>query len=184
MPGIGNSHSHAFQRAMAGTSERAVAGNDDFWSWRKAMYKIADGITPEQLYLVAAQTFMDMLKAGYTSVGEFHYLHHQPDGNPYDNPCEMAEAIIAAAKLTGIGLTLLPALYLTGGFDERRPDKTQRRFTHTLDTYLAVRIFFLADALERLEDLHPRDRGEVLEDVVGLLDVLAAVLSEEPLVPE
>jgi formimidoylglutamate deiminase len=136
--GMPNLHSHAFQRAMAGLAERQSDANDSFWTWRELMYRFAGRITPETQYAIAAQLFVEMLEAGYTSVCEFHYLHHRPDGRPYDDPAAMSQAIIAAARATGIRLTLLPVLYMSGGFDGRALGDRQRRFGHTLDAYLAL----------------------------------------------
>lgn len=138
LPAIANSHSHAFQRAMAGLCERRGNPSDSFWTWREQMYRFASLINPEQLYAVAAQLYSEMLEAGYTQVCEFHYLHHQPDGSPYADPSEMSQAIIRAAEDAGIGLTLLPVLYQTGGFDGRALHDGQRRFGHGLDAYLAL----------------------------------------------
>jgi formimidoylglutamate deiminase len=136
LPAIANSHSHAFQRAMAGLAECRGDDADSFWSWREQMYRFAGRINPEQLYAIAAQLYSEMLEAGYTQVCEFHYLHHQPGGQPYDDPSEMAQAIIRAAEDAGIGLTLLPVLYQTGGFDGRALHAGQARFGHSLDAYL------------------------------------------------
>lgn len=138
LPAIANSHSHAFQRAMAGLAERRGDPADSFWTWREQMYRFAGKINPEQLYAIAAQLYGEMLEAGYSQVCEFHYLHHQPDGRPYADPAEMSKAIIRAAEDAGIGLTLLPVLYQTGGFDSRPLHDGQRRFGHTLDDYLAL----------------------------------------------
>lgn len=147
LPAIPNSHSHAFQRAMAGLAERRGDPADSFWTWREWMYRFAERINPEQLYAIAAQLYGEMLEAGYTQVCEFHYLHHQPGGAPYADPSEMSQAIIRAAEDAGIGLTLLPVLYQTGGFDGRALNATQQRFGHTLDAYLA-----LVERLQRQEN--------------------------------
>ncbi|MFZ9348546.1 MAG: formimidoylglutamate deiminase [Arenimonas sp.] len=138
LPAIANSHSHAFQRAMAGLTERRGDPADSFWTWREQMYRFASRINPEQLYAIAAQLYGEMLEAGYSHVCEFHYLHHQPDGRPYADPGEMSQAIIRAAEDAGIGLTLLPVLYQTGGFDGRPLHEGQRRFGHSLEAYLAL----------------------------------------------
>src|SRR5882672_845548 len=122
VPGMPNAHSHAFQRALVGVRDAGDAGS--FWTWRDTMYAIAGRITPEQLEIVAGQAFREMLAGGYTSVAEFHYLHHLPDGH---KGVEMAQAIISAARTAGIRLTLLPVLYQRGGF-ERPALKEQRRF--------------------------------------------------------
>ncbi len=128
VPGMPNLHSHAFQRAMAGLAERAGPGNDSFWTWREVMYGFVRRITPEQVEAIAAQLYLEMLKAGYTAVGEFHYLHHDPEGRPYDDLAEMSRRILAAARRTGIGLTHLPVLYGYGGFGGQPPGEGQRRF--------------------------------------------------------
>jgi formimidoylglutamate deiminase len=138
LPAIANTHSHAFQRAMAGLTEHRGAGQDSFWTWRDLMYRFAGRITPEQLHAIAAQLYSEMLEAGFTQVCEFHYLHHQPNGKPYDNPAEMSLAIIRAAEDAGIGLTLLPVLYQTGGFDGRELNATQKRFAHQTEQYLRL----------------------------------------------
>ncbi|PJK00731.1 formimidoylglutamate deiminase [Lysobacteraceae bacterium NML91-0213] len=142
VPGLSNLHSHAFQRAMAGMAERrtraADAAHDSFWTWRETMYHFAQRMTPDTLHAVAAQLYVEMLEAGYTRVCEFHYVHHRPDGGPYDDPAEMSLALLAAARETGIRLTLLPVLYMTGGFDGRALSPRQARFGHTVDAYLRL----------------------------------------------
>jgi formimidoylglutamate deiminase len=138
VPGIANLHSHAFQRAMAGMAERQTNPADSFWTWRETMYRFAARFTPEALHAVATQLYVEMLEAGYTSVCEFHYLHHAPDGRPYADPAAMSRALIAAARETGIRMTLLPVLYMTGGFDERPLGERQRRFGHEVDAYLSL----------------------------------------------
>ena len=138
LPGIPNIHSHAFQRAMAGLAERKSQRDDSFWTWRELMYRFAGRVTPESMHDIAAQLFVEMLAAGYTSVCEFHYLHHQAGGRPYDDPAAMSRSIIAAARETGIRLTLLPVLYMSGGFDGRPLSERQRRFGHSLESYLSL----------------------------------------------
>lgn len=138
IPGIPNLHSHAFQRAMAGLAERQTHPEDSFWTWRETMYRFAARMTPESVHAVATQLYVEMLEAGYTSVCEFHYLHHSPDGKPYENPAAMSQALIAAARDTGIRMTLLPVLYMTGGFDGRPLSERQRRFGHDVDAFLRL----------------------------------------------
>ena len=138
LPGMPNLHSHAFQRAMAGLAERQSSTEDNFWSWRETMYAFAGRIGPDDLRDIATQLYVEMLKAGYTQVCEFHYLHHQPDGKPYADPAQMSLAIIEAAREAGIGLTLLPVLYMTGGFDGRPLTERQRRFGFDVDGYLRL----------------------------------------------
>jgi formiminoglutamate deiminase len=128
LPGMPNLHSHAFQRGMAGLAETRGPGANSFWSWREVMYRFALGMTPEQVEAVAAQLYVEMLEAGFSRVGEFHYLHHDRDGRPYADIAEMAERIAAAAAGTGIGLTLLPVFYAHSGFGGAAPSEGQRRF--------------------------------------------------------
>jgi formimidoylglutamate deiminase len=138
VPGIANLHSHAFQRAMAGLAERQTNPEDSFWTWRETMYRFAARFDPDTLNAVAAQLYVEMLEAGYTSVCEFHYLHHAPDGRPYADPAAMSRALVAAARETGIRLALLPVLYMSGGFDGRALGERQRRFGHEVDGFLAL----------------------------------------------
>jgi formimidoylglutamate deiminase len=133
--GLPNLHSHAFQRAMAGRTESRGSEADSFWTWREQMYRFVERLTPDDLEAIAALAYMEMLEAGFTSVAEFHYLHHQPDGRPYDNIGEMSERIVAAADATGIGLTLLPVLYRQGGFLGKPASDGQRRFLNTRESY-------------------------------------------------
>ncbi|HEX5663463.1 MAG TPA: amidohydrolase family protein, partial [Xanthomonadaceae bacterium] len=137
-PGVANLHSHAFQRAMAGLAERQTHPEDSFWTWRETMYRFAARFDPGTLHAVAAQLYVEMLEAGYTTVCEFHYLHHAPDGRPYAAPTAMSDALIAAARETGIRLTLLPVLYMSGGFDGRALSDRQQRFGHDVDGYLRL----------------------------------------------
>ncbi len=136
LPGIANLHSHAFQRAMAGLAEHRGSDQDSFWSWRETMYAFAQSVTPDDLHAIASQLYVEMLHTGYTHVCEFHYLHHAPDGKPYADPASMSRALIAAARDTGIGLTLLPVLYMRGGFDGRALSQRQARFGHEVDAFL------------------------------------------------
>lgn len=137
-PGIANLHSHAFQRAMAGMAERQTHPEDSFWTWRETMYRFAARFDPDTLHAVATQLYAEMLEAGYTSVCEFHYLHHAPDGRAYDEPTAMSQALVAAARDAGIRLTLLPVLYMAGGFDGRALGDRQKRFGHDVDGYLRL----------------------------------------------
>ncbi|MFP5373293.1 MAG: formimidoylglutamate deiminase [Gammaproteobacteria bacterium] len=142
LPAIANLHSHAFQRAMAGLAERRGGdpdgAHDSFWTWRETMYRMAARFDPDTLQAVAAQLYVEMLEAGYGSVCEFHYLHHAPDGRRYDDPTAMSRALIAAAREAGIRLSLLPVLYVTGGFDGRPLSERQRRFGHDVDGFLGL----------------------------------------------
>lgn len=139
LPSPANLHSHAFQRAMAGMSEkRGGQTRDSFWTWRQIMFQFLDALSPEDVEAITAFVQMEMLEAGYGSVGEFHYLHHQPGGAPYDNLAELSERIAAAAAETGIGLTLLPVLYQYGGCDKRPLGPGQVRFGNDFDRYLRL----------------------------------------------
>ena len=138
LPGMPNLHSHAFQRAMAGLAEVAGNPNDSFWTWRDLMYRLVGKISPEQLGVIARQLYIEMLKAGYTSVAEFHYVHHDSTGLPYANPTELALRISEAARSTGIGLTLLPVLYSHSGFGGQAPNDGQRRFINSTEQYLTL----------------------------------------------
>ncbi len=138
LPGMSNVHSHAFQYAMAGLTEIAASGDDNFWSWREVMYSFLAQLSPEQVGGIARYLYVQMLKAGYTRVGEFHYLHHAPDGKPYANPAEMSLHILEAARDSGIGLTHLPVLYAHSNFGGKPPVEGQRRFIHDVDSYLEL----------------------------------------------
>lgn len=139
LPAPANLHSHAFQRAMAGLTEyRSSGSTDSFWTWRTLMYRFVAAITPDQVEAIAALVQMEMLEAGYGSVGEFHYLHHQADGARYNDPAEMSVRIAAASKQTGIGLTHLPVLYMRGGCDGRPLSGGQVRFGHDLDNFATL----------------------------------------------
>jgi formiminoglutamate deiminase len=135
LPGMPNLHSHAFQRGMAGLAEVRGSTQDSFWTWRQVMYSFLERMTPEDAEAIAAGLYAEMLEAGFTSVAEFHYLHHAPDGSWYDDPAEMAGRIAAAVRATGIGITLLPVFYANGGFGERPVQDQQRRFASRADTY-------------------------------------------------
>ena len=138
LPGMPNLHSHAFQRAMAGLAEVAGNPNDSFWTWRDLMYRMVGQISPEQLQVIARQLYIEMLKAGYTSVAEFHYVHHDISGQPYADPTELSRQISQAAASSGIGLTLLPVLYSHSGFGGQAPNEGQRRFINSTEQYLKL----------------------------------------------
>lgn len=138
LPGLPNLHSHAFQRAFAGLTEYRGAAQDSFWSWRTLMYRFAGAITPEQLEAVATGLYVEMLEAGYTSVCEFHYLHHDADGTPYADDATLSQVLLRAAARAGIGLTLLPVLYQTAGFGGQPPNEGQRRFIRGTDNMLGL----------------------------------------------
>jgi formimidoylglutamate deiminase len=138
LPGMPNAHSHAFQRSMAGLAERRGASDDSFWTWRETMYEHAARMTPDCLNAIAAQAYAEMLKAGYTAVCEFHYLHNQPDGRPYADRAASCQALVDAAATAGIGLTLLPTLYQTSDFGGAPPTARQQQFTLTTEQYLEL----------------------------------------------
>lgn len=150
LPAMVNAHSHAFQRDLRGVAERPSPGSrtaDDFWSWREAMYRLAGALDPESLYEVAGRAYAEMAAAGYGAVGEFHYVHHQPDGTPYAEPNAMALAVAEAARAAGITIVLLPAAYHRAGWDEGDllPTPGQRRFCDAdVDSFLGR-----VDALRR-----------------------------------
>lgn len=176
LPGIANLHSHAFQRAMAGMAERrGDSDQDSFWTWRETMYRFAGRFDPDTLHAVAAQLYVEMLEAGYTTVCEFHYLHHAPDGRPYADPAAMSRALLEAARETGIRMTLLPVLYMVGGFDGRALGERQRRFGHDVDGYLR-----LLDTL-RAEETDTLHVGCALHSLRAVPpEAMAAVLAALP----
>ena len=177
LPGLPNLHSHAFQRAMSGLAETRGHAPDSFWSWREAMYRVALAMRPEDVEAVAAQLYVEMLEAGFTRVGEFHYLHNDLDGRPYADRAEMASRIAAAAAATGIGLTLLPVFYRHAGFGSTPAQPAQRRFTTDLDTY-AVLLEASAAAVANLEGANvgaaPHSLRAAAPDEVRAVAALAA----------
>lgn len=156
LPAPVNLHSHAFQRAMAGMTERRSAGQDSFWTWRSLMYRFLDRLTPEDVEAIAAQVMVEMAEAGYAAVAEFHYLHHQVGGVPYANLAEMSERIVNAADETGFGLTLLPVLYQRGGCDGRALGPGQVRFGND------------AERFARLWDGAARAVGRLADGITGV----------------
>jgi formimidoylglutamate deiminase len=136
VPGMPNAHSHAFQRGMAGNTEYRLSARDSFWTWRQAMYALANRIAPADLQVLATQLFVEMLKSGYTSVAEFHYLHRQIDGEPYPASNGLWEAVGAAAEAAGIGLTFLPTLYQTSDFGAQPLRREQARFAMETDRFV------------------------------------------------
>ncbi|KIC33014.1 formimidoylglutamate deiminase [Leisingera sp. ANG-S5] len=149
LPSLGNLHSHSFQRAMAGMTEYRAAGKDSFWTWRELMYRFMDCITPEQYEAIAALVFMEMLEAGYASVGEFHYVHHQPGGAHFASMTELSERVFAAASQTGIGLTHLPVLYTYGGAGKQELSGGQQRFGNSVADF--------SDLVSRARGIAARD---------------------------
>lgn len=145
LPGMPNLHSHSFQRAIAGLTEYRAGNQNNFWSWREVMYRFALQLSPEDVETIATLAFIEMLEGGFTTVAEFHYLHHAPDGTPYDNIAEMAARIAAAAQCAGISLLLLPVFYAHSGFGGAPAHTGQRRFVNDLDRY--ERLFHACETL-------------------------------------
>ncbi|HEY4083394.1 MAG TPA: formimidoylglutamate deiminase, partial [Burkholderiaceae bacterium] len=166
LPSLVDAHSHAFQRAFAGLAETRERADDDFWSWRDRMYGLALRLTPDQLQAIAAQLYVELLKGGYTQVCEFHYLQHQADGQPYDDPLALSMALADAAGDAGIGLTLLPVLYERAGFTAPalRPD--QRRFhAGAADVWQRSREFTSRVAAAGRASLVPLNAGLAIHSV-------------------
>ena len=159
VPGMPNAHSHAFQRAMAGNTEYRLSARDSFWTWRRAMYSLANRIEPDDLRILATQLFVEMLKGGYTSVAEFHYLHRQKGGTPYAGSNELWEAISDAASVAGIGLTLLPTLYQTSDFGGQPLKPEQARFASDTDAFLRA-VEDRIDAERRGQSARDRSRTQ------------------------
>lgn len=179
LPGLVDLHSHAFQRAMAGLTERSGPAPDSFWTWRQIMYRFLERLVPEDIEAIAALLYAELLESGYTGVAEFHYLHNDPAGRPYAEPAELSLRILAAAQETGIGLTLLPVLYRHSGFGGAEPTQGQRRFVLGIDQYAAL----LATLLQRIEKIPHARLGiaphslravtaEELRDAVAAIDAL------------
>jgi formimidoylglutamate deiminase len=181
LPGMCDLHCHAFQRAMAGLTERRSAAADSFWTWRDVMYRFAAGLTPDDLESIAAQLYIELLKGGYTAVCEFHYVHNDRDGRPFAKRAEMSHRLARAAAHVGIGLTLLPVLYQTANFGGIAPHEGQRRFITTVDQFLeivqALRGLAAADANVRVGIAPHSLRAvspEALAEVVRGLDAIDA----------
>jgi formiminoglutamate deiminase len=138
VPGLPNVHSHAFQRGLAGLTERRGPTGDSFWTWRELMYRFVERLDPEGVEAIAALVYAEMLEGGFTRVGEFHYLHHDRGGAVFGNPGELAERIAAAAEQSGIGLTLLPTFYAHSGFGGAEPTPRQRRFINDVDSFARI----------------------------------------------
>ena len=137
IPGIPNAHSHAFQYAMAGLTENhSESRSSNFWKWRDEMYNLALNIDPDSLQVIATMLYSEMLKNGYTSVAEFHYLHHDKNGNKYSNVCELGERLLIAAKDVGIHITLIPIFYNKGGFNKKYELEQKRFISHSCEQYI------------------------------------------------
>ena len=142
---------------MAGLAEHRGPEADDFWTWREAMYRFLDRLEPDDVVAIAAQAYVEMLESGFTRVGEFHYLHHAPDGSAYANPGEMMVSIAEAADRTGIGLTLLPVFYAHGGFGGAAPTAGQRRFITDIESFARL-VESARRAVARLDGAQRRRR--------------------------
>ncbi|HEY5047114.1 MAG TPA: formimidoylglutamate deiminase, partial [Rhizomicrobium sp.] len=138
IPGLANVHSHGFQRGMAGLAETRGPAGDNFWTWREVMYRFLDRLGPHDVEAITAFAYVEMLEKGFTRVGEFHYLHHDPSGSPYANCGELAWRVAAAARQTGIGLTLLPVFYAHSNFAGLPPLPGQRRFINRVEGFAAI----------------------------------------------
>ncbi|MEO8751886.1 MAG: formimidoylglutamate deiminase [Casimicrobiaceae bacterium] len=173
-----NLHSHAFQRALAGRTGHVAPGNDDsFWTWRKAMYAFLDRVDADAFEAIAAQAYVEMARAGYASVAEFHYVHHDPAGKPYGDPAELAWRIVAAAATAGLGLTLLPVFYAHGGFGGMPTTAAQRRFVHTPYTFTHLHDKLGASAAEHdyVLGIAPHSLRAVTAEELGQLVRLAGL---------
>jgi formimidoylglutamate deiminase len=181
VPAMPNLHSHAHQRFMQGLAERAGPGADSFWTWREVMYGFALKLGPDDLRAVAAQLYVEMLKAGFSTVGEFQYLHHQPDGAPYANRAELSLCCSAASEMAGIGLTLLPTLYNFGGFGGQPAATGQRRFLNDAAGFLSIHETLAAEVkrhpLQRL-GLSPHSLRAVTPGLLG--EVLRGIDTAAP----
>lgn len=175
IPGVPNIHSHAFQRAMAGLTEHQSAARDSFWTWRTMMYSFADRITPEDLYHIASQLYLEMLQAGYTSVAEFHYLHHRKQGRHYSDINEMSSVLLQAADSVGIGITLLPVLYMSAGFGGGKLSPEQQRFANSTESYLDI----FGHTAKQCEQSHSQFAGIALHSLRAVPPEAIAVLLEE-----
>jgi formimidoylglutamate deiminase len=188
LPAMVNAHSHAFQRDLRGVAERpspGVQSGDDFWSWREAMYRLASALDPDSIYEVSRRAFAEMTAAGYGAVGEFHYVHHQPDGTPYADPNAMALAVAEAARAAGITIVLLPAAYNRAGWNggDLAPTPGQRRFCdRNVDNFLA-RVDALRGWAQSHEGVHVGVAAHSVRAVpASWLDAIAAYAEEHGLV--
>ena len=176
LPGMPNLHSHAFQRGMAGLAEVRGPDDDSFWTWRETMYRFVDRLDPAGLRAIAALAYAEMLETGFTRVGEFHYLHHDPAGAPYADPAELSHAIVAAAADTGIALTHLPVFYAHGGFGGSPASPAQRRFVNDIDGFAclleAVR-YGTASLPDAVVGIAPHSLRAVTQDELAQLQPLA-----------
>jgi formimidoylglutamate deiminase len=185
IPGLANLHSHAFQRAMAGLTEsRGAGGKDDFWGWRDRMYRFLAVLDPAQMAAIAAQLYVEMLTAGYTAVAEFHYVHHRPDGIPYDEPAALSLAVIGASREAGIALTHLPVLYAAGDFGGAPAGAGQRRFLSDVDGLMEIvsaSVEATRDDPDRRVGIAPHSLRAVPPEM--LASAVAAIQAEDAMAP-
>ena len=182
LPTVANLHSHAFQRLMAGMAEIAANPEDSFWSWRDVMYKTATQLTPEELEVIASKLYIELLKGGFSQVGEFHYLHNQADGQAYSTATALGDAVLNAGSRVGMGVTLLPALYQYAGFGQQPANTGQQRFIQSTEQYI-----------EQYKGYEKRVAGSTLHklgvcfhslratDFTAMKEVLKAVDSGQPI---
>lgn len=181
IPAMPNLHSHAFQYSMAGLAEYKSGAHDSFWTWRKVMYEFLENLTPESLHEIAYDLCTEMLRAGYGWVGEFHYIHHDEKGQPYDDPARLSHEVIAAAKRANIGITHLPVLYACSGFGGMPPEEGQKRFIHEPQDYLDLLRTLRSDyqddydvrigcAFHSLRAVTPEMMKEVLSEIQSIDD--------------
>jgi len=177
VPGMPNLHSHGFQHLIAGLTGSATLGADSFWSWRAAMYRLTERLSPRQFEDCLAWVYLRMLRAGYTSCAEFHYLHHQQDGRPFQEPAEMSGRVLAASRTAGMPVTLLPVLYCRAGFGGGELEPQQRRYRHSAEAYLG-----LLEDCSALVARTPHCRLGVAPHSLRAVDgnTLATVLAEVP----
>ena len=175
IPAMPNVHSHAFQRALAGRTGRATNRDDSFWTWRDAMYAFLARVDADAFGAIAAQAYVEMAKAGYASVAEFHYVHHDVDGRAYADPAELAWRIANAARDAGLALTLLPVFYAHGDFGGVPPAAQQRRFVHSIDGFARLLSALIDDAAKRnyVVGIAPHSLRAVMEDELATLVRLA-----------
>ena len=184
LPGMPNVHSHSFQRAMAGLAELRGHPTDDFWTWREEMYRLVRLLEPEDIEAISCQLYVEMLKHGYTTVAEFHYLHNDRDGKPYPDRAELAHGVVGAASAAGIALTMLPVLYAHGGFGNKPLSAAQRRFqgdpAAMVEILRGVADFHLPATLLRL-GIAPHSARAV--DALLLTEMVAAANRIDPTMP-
>jgi len=179
LPGLPNLHSHAFQRVFAGLTDYRAAAADSFWTWRDRMYRVAGAATPDQIGRIATRLYLEMLLAGYTSVCEFQYLHHDATGRPYAEPAEISLRLVAAARRVGIGITLLPVLYRHAGFGAQPARADQRRFVNGVDALLRIVERLRRDGVRVGVAPHSL-RAVAPDELSAVLEGLAAIDSSAP----